>query len=357
MLRKATALLCLALSLALCAGAAAETVSLDGVVAVKYTSEVYAPLGGTVEKVAVRAGQRVEEGDVIATIKTTKVYAPQSGTVTGVFGEVGDSVTDVTADYGAVLFIEGPYRYLISANTRNAYDTPANKTVHVGENVYIGALNDTDNQGEGVITRVTDAGYTVEVRSGTLEIGASYEIFRNKGRAASTRIGKGTVSGVNAEGVTGTGSIVSMAVKNGDKVERGQLLFETVDAEFEELGDVTTDIVATASGVMGQLNLTQGEAVTRDSVAAVIYPSDAMWIEATVNEGDLAYIQEGDPVTVSLNWKLDAEQTLPGSIAMISAVSQASDGVSTDASYTVYVDFTPESDTRYGMSAVVTAGE
>ena len=114
-------------------GALAETISFTGTVTAKSTSEIYAPIGGTVESVHAVAGQQVRAGDVLATLATTKVYAPEDGVITGLFAQAGDSAEAVAQRYGAVLYIEGESVYTISASTENAYNTTANKFVHVGE--------------------------------------------------------------------------------------------------------------------------------------------------------------------------------------------------------------------------------
>ena len=57
-------------------------------------------------------------------------------------------------------------------------------------------------------------------------------------------------------------------------------------------------------------------------------------------------------MNVELIWNQDAEVNYEGAISMISAIA-AEGGESGEVSYTVYVDFTPDANTRYGMSAVV----
>ena len=115
--------------------ALADTITFTGTVAAGETHEVYAPIGGTVEKVIGEAGQSVKADDVIVRLSTTKVYAEESGTVTGVFGQPGDSAETVSNKYGAVMYIEGESVYSIAASTDNAYNTTATKFVHVGEDV------------------------------------------------------------------------------------------------------------------------------------------------------------------------------------------------------------------------------
>ena len=86
--------LCLALGAVLPGFALAET-TFDGTVVSGESVSVTAPFGGTVDSFTPAVGDRISEGDVIASVKTTKVYASIDGTVTGVFGQPGDTVSDV----------------------------------------------------------------------------------------------------------------------------------------------------------------------------------------------------------------------------------------------------------------------
>ena len=106
--------------------------------------------------------------------------------------------------------------------------------------------------------------------------------------------------------------------------------------------------------------LEQGGKVEKNSVAAVLYPAGSMRIEAQVDEADLSSIAVGDPVTIELLWNQDAEITYEGTISMISAIANsaasqtgAEQETSDSVTFTVYVDFTPDANTRYGMSALV----
>ena len=89
--------------LCLMSGAAlADTISFSGRVEASATTEIYTPVGGTVEELAVKAGQKVSADTVIARIRTTKVYATEDGTVTAVYGEPGDDAKTLADKYGAV---------------------------------------------------------------------------------------------------------------------------------------------------------------------------------------------------------------------------------------------------------------
>ena len=120
---------------------------------------------------------------------------------------------------------------------------------------------------------------------------------------------------------------------------------------------ITTDV----AGTISKLNAEQGGNVQKGDVVAVIYPEGAMRIEAQIEEANLGSIAVGDPVSIELIWNQDDEVTYPGVISMISAVANSSQGDSMDGesavTYNVYVDFTPDANTRYGMTAVVTTLE
>lgn len=65
----------------------------------------------------------------------------------------------------------------------------------------------------------------------------------------------------------------------------------------------------------------------------------------------------GDPVEIELIWNQDEEVTYAGTISGISAIATAASGGEAmedgEVTYTVYVAFTPDANTRYGMSAIV----
>ena len=338
--------------------ALADSITFTGTVAASGTCEVYAPIGGAVEAVNVEAGQKVAAGDVLVKLSTTKVYAEESGTVTAVFGQPGDSADTVAQKYGAVMYIEGESVYSVDASTDNAYNSTATKFVHVGEAVFLSCYSDGNHTGSGVITAVQGTGYTVQVTSGEFLIGETVNVYRGDSAVSTQRIGRGTLNRTNPTAVTGSGSIVAFAVSAGDAVQRGDLLFETLDGAFSGLYMSGSEIAAGVGGTVSQINAQQGGALQKDGVVAVIYPEGAMRVEAQISETSLASVAVGDPVSVELVWNQDEGVTYPGTISMISAIADnaASEGANADsaATYTVYIDFTPDENTRYGMNAVVT---
>ena len=339
----------LGLSLLLSAGlASADTISLGGTVTAGGTVEVYAPIGGTVGNVAVEVGQEVGEEDILFSLKTTKVYAEEDGTVTGVFGQPGDSAQTVADRYGAILYLEGSAVYSVSASTGNAYNSTETKFVHVGEKVYLQCRSNKERVGTGVITGIDGTSYTVEVQSGSFIPGDSVDIYRDIEYSNTERIGRGTVNRVSPTAVTGSGSIVRIAVEDGAQVKKGDLLLETLDGSFDGCYMSGTDVPAGQAGIIGSLNVSQGSAVQKDSVAAVIYPLDQMRVEATVPEDSRGSIHAGDPVTIEL--EADESKVYRGTVTLVSAVAEQG---TEEVSYRVLVQFVPDDAIRFGMSVVV----
>ena len=358
---KSKKLLCLILAaLPVLSGMAlADTVSFEGTVISGDTREIYAPIGGTVGRLAIEAGQRVSDGEVLAELTTTKVYAEETGTVTGVFAQPGDNAETVAQKYGAVLYIEGESVYTIAASTENAYDATANKFVQVGETVNLSCYSDGKHTGTGVITSIEGTDYNVEVKSGEFLIGETVSVYRGEVKSVN-RIGRGTLNRKTPLAVSGTGSIVSFAVRDGDAVKRGDLLFETLEGSFDGLYMSGSRICADAAGTIASLNVQQGEHIEKGGVIAELYPESAMRIKGQIAESNLSYIAEGDPVEIELIWNQDAEVTYSGTIARISAIAAEStggEGENDETVFDVYVDFTPDADTRYGMNAVISTIE
>lgn len=334
--------------------ALADSITFEGKVAPSKTCEVYADVGGAALSVDVDPGESVSANSSIVTLKTSKVYAAYDGTISGIFAQPGDSVQDVTGRYGAIMYIEPTARYTISASTENAYNKSATKYVHTGETVYLSCYSDGDHTGTGRVTAVSGANYTVEVLDGEFIPGETVSIFRTERHSSSSRIGRGELTRADSIAVSAaSGSIVSLAVNDGDEVKRGDLLFETVEGAFDGMEMTGCTINTPVDGYVAAINVTAGAQVTENMVVATIYPAGAMRIEAQVDESDLSSIAVGDSVSIELDWNRDEDVRYDGIISMISAIADA-DSISGNAKYTVYIDFTPDESTRYGMNAVIT---
>lgn len=352
--------LLLALLCCLTPCAALADVSFDGSVVSGGATSVRAPFGGVVASVSVQAGDRVEAGDAVAEVETTKVYAPEAGTVTGLFVQPGDNAETVAARYGAALYIAPANKYSISADIEKAYNDSANKYVNIGETVYIACTSNSDHTAEGVIVAAEGTTYTVETTSGELMMEETVNIYRSSERESSTRIGRGTVSRTAEVAVSATGSVVALHVSDGDSVERGQLLFETVSGDLDGLYATGSAITSTVSGVVASVNASAGATLNKGDTVLSVYPDDSLEIEIDVEEYDLASIDVGDEVTIRFNWDENGDHDAQGSVRAISFLPEtAGAGAETasDAIYNAYVTFTPDESTRLGMTVIVTVPE
>lgn len=326
--------------------ALAEVVSLDGTVTASYTYEIYSDSSATVENVFVSEGETLQAGDAIASLRTTKVYAEEDGTVTAVFANVGDLTDTVAERYGASIYLEGSVTYTITASTEKAYDSIESKLVHVGETVYLRGRTNESHVGTGVITAVDGTSYTVQVTEGDFLVGETVSIYRSESYLDAERVGRGDVARTAPITVTGTGRVIAMYANPGSEMMRGDLLMETLE------GSGTSNVIAAdVAGVVAAVNVAQGSAIEENAVAVVIWPSDAMQIEATVNETDLASVNIGDTVNLTFDWNADSGETMTGTVSRISAISDAD---SEDTVFTVTISFTPDESVRYGMNVTVT---
>lgn len=337
------------------AGASAE-LALDGSVVSGGSEAVRAPFGGIVEEVKLRAGDLIDVGDPVASIVTTKVYAPQDGVVGSVCAQTGDSAEGVIKRYGAVLYIEPTNRYIVQASTEKAYNSSNTKYVHIGEKLYLSCTQDGSHRGTAKVTKIEaadEAGitkYTLEVTGGDFYIGETVGAFRSPDYASSSRVGRGTVAQAEAIAVEGAGSILKMHVAPGDSVERGQLLFETVEGTLDGLYAGESTIPSDLSGIVASVDVQNGAAVTKDANLITVYPFETLQIEAQVNVLDLGEIREGDAVEIEFDLDPDSLRRYPGKVESISYISA---GEGSQKYYSAYISFEADAHVRLGMPAIV----
>ena len=338
--------------LLLAEAAQAETLSLNGTVEAGVTVPVYAPIGGTVESVNVEKGMHVAAGDTLFSYRTEKTYASEDGTVTGVFAAAGDDAETVTEKYGADLYIEGTTRYSISGSTSKAYPAIETTFVHTGEIVHVLCRTDATRYGTGIITAVDGTSYTVMVTEGNFITGDSVSIFRDEAHTEKLRIGRGSIARVNPTAVTGTGAVVSVAVKDGDQVKRGDLLMETLSGTFEGYEMTGTSVTAEEEGVIVSVSAEVGATVNKGDVVAQIAPISGMRVEAKISADDRKALKAGDKVIIEL--ETDENKTYEGTVRYITEMPEED---TEEITYIAVIDFTPDEDTFFGMSVVVNKAE
>ena len=350
----------LVLVLALLLGAPAlAQVTFNGKVISREAVTVNAPFGGLIDKLPLRKGDPVRVGDPVATIRTTKVYAQMDGIVSGIFASEGDKTEDITERYGGVMYIEPITRYVVTATTEKAYNSSDTKYVHIGEKVYLSCTKDGTHVGTAVVTSISDVDesgntpYKLEVTSGDFYMGETVGIYRDSAHSSETRIGRGTVGQHAAVAVKGSGSILKMHVQVGDHVERGEVLFETVEGVLDGLYAMDNVIYSPMDGIVATVDAVQGSAVEKNGKLISVYPEEALQIAIKVSELDLKEIHEGDKVSIEFEWDIDGTRQIPGVVQSISRVGEEQTDKTSDAQYTAYVDFTPDDTVRLDMTVSV----
>ncbi len=334
-------LICLALPAAL-----ADDVSFSGTVVPSKTVEVYVDSSALVDCVSVKPGDMVSAGDTLATLRTDAVYAPMDGTVAAIFGAAGDPAEDVAARWGSVLALEETVTFTVSADNARAYDDLSTKNVVLGEEVWVQSRSDEERTGTGRIIAIDNTAYTVKGTSGTFAPGESVDIFRSSALSEKSCLGRGTVARTAPAAITGEGTIVSVAVTVGQQVHKGDLLFETLPGSQK-----ARVLTAPVAGVVAQVNLVQGSAASADSVAMVIYPADAMVIEAAIPEADLSFLSVETVVAVSFLWNEDAEESVNCRVLKLSALPDE------NGAYTATITVPYDETIRYGMTVTITPSQ
>ena len=328
--------------------ASASTLSLNGTIEAGVTVPVYAPIGGTVESVAVEQGVGIEAGDAIFTYRTEKTYASEDGKIAGVFVQPGDDAETMTERFGADLYIESTL-FTINGSTQKAYNSADTLLVHTGEKVYLLNKKVTSRYGTGVITAVDGTSYTVRVTEGNFIAGDTVYIYRDEAYSDSQKLGRGSATRVSPTAVNTTGAIVNVAVKDGDEVKRGDLLLETLTGTFDGYAMSGTSVTAGEAGIVASVSVEAGTAVSKGDIVAKIAPISGMRVEALVLADDRKELKAGDKVTIAL--ETDETKTYEGTVRYISDLPEED----TDTiQYKVIIDFTPDENAVFGMSVVVT---
>jgi len=238
--------------------------------------------------------------------------------------------------------------YTVSASTDNAYNLDDNKFVHTGEIVYLTCTDNSAMKGTGVITSVSDTSYTIEVTEGEFGIGDSVNIFREASRASKSRIGRGTVARVNPTAYAGSGSVFNVYVTDGQHVEAGDVLYDTLTGTFYAYYSTGNVVKSDVAGIIESVNVSEGTHVSKGDTILKVYPEGSMYIEFSVNETDLAYLNEGDAVEIEFLWNEGDAARIPGEITFISLIAADS-----NANYTARAAFDADETVRIGMTAIV----
>lgn len=333
------------LCLCLMADAHAETIMLDGRVEANGSLPLFSSIEGYVEDVYVQPGERIAGGAPILSVETNKVYAPMNGTVSGLLSVQGDMVQ------GEVLTIEPKYPLIAACTFSKAHKSNETMTVQKGEAVYLrGITSDSPRRtGTGVILQETDSGYTVQVTDGNLLVNDTVQVYRQENFNYASCIGSGQVSLAAKGRVTASGMLLSLHVKNGQLVEKGDLLLETLVVDENPQRAPSADLTAPEDCIIAELNVSMGQSITLGQQVGTVIPLKDVCVRVLAEEGDLALLPVGQAVKVSLNALPDQEY--PGIVESISYLPQ--DASARVMLYEATIRFPADEDVRLMMGAAV----
>ena len=304
----AALLLLLTLSAACALGATA-----NAVIVAPQTAKITAPFSGTLLPFDLTAGDEVAAGDTLFTMDTVPVYATQSGTVSAVFAKAGDDASGVIAHYGSLAVIEPTRALYVAADNSQAYDDDENRYLHAGETLY---LKCGSEKGTGLVTSVSGNAYTVEILTGSFDVGDTVRCYRESGTPSDSETGRGRVTRYPDISVAAEGRIAAVHVKAGDTISVGDLLFEVIDGQSAKGAPLS--LTAPVSGAITALSTASGAQVYRGQLLCEIADLTQLELSAEVDELDLSAISVGSALTFTLD--AYAGETFSGMVTEIRPV-------------------------------------
>jgi biotin carboxyl carrier protein len=348
--------------------------SASGVVEAVDSFTITAPFGGLLEHFDLRKGDAVTKEDILFEVDTVKVYSSRDGSVSAVRVMPGDYAQTVQTRYGALCYIEPDPGLVINASISGAYAKAENKAIHAGEVLYIKNSSNARFTGEGEVVGVNGDKYNVELRKGSLENGDVVSLFRDSGYRSESKVGTGKVARIDPVPVASQGSVLKVHVSEGQKIKRGELLFEMVGGDLTgyikadpgESGGKTASedkndgsgnasrnnienvIKAGRDGVLGDIFVSAGQPVQKDQPLATMFSTSDMVVIAEVDEIDIGDLEKGDDVTIVFDGIPD--KSFEGNIETISELGIKKQNASY---FDIKVSFEPDPKVRLGMSATV----
>ena len=369
-------------------GAMSETVYGTGTTSAKNQPNVLVQADGTLTDLRVAVGDTVQEGDILAVItnediddtitdcefalweldetiletsagsSVLSIKAPMAGRVMAIYAAAGDDALAVFRREGALAIISTDGRMRVEVD-----DVPKAANLALGDSVsVIGASVDVT----GTVTDLTLQGThaTITINSDELPMGETVTVTT----AAGQSVGTGTLEvnkpmEVSAYG----GTIKSVSVKVGQKVERKDTLFKLEDspltltlenlrlqreAAAKELEDVKAQrenliVVAPCDGIIASLEVSEGDEITSGSLLCSILQGEDMKLTIAVDELDVVNVEAGQKVTITVDALSGVE--ISGEVYKIAPVGSNSGGVTT---YDVELSFDAAgSGVRSGMNA------
>lgn len=177
-----------------------------------------------------------------------------------------------------------------------------------------------------------------------IRIGESIKVYRNDHYSGSSCIGSGKVERVDPQAVSAEGYVLSTSVEEGQHVSRGDVLFDIVPDALDDMEGGDGHVYMQEDGILLSVTAESGTQAAKNAVLATYCPKDAMRLVCSVDEQDIAEIQVGDVMTVTLD--AYGDKPLRGVVTKIAAAGE--DG---GAFYDVTLELEENDIMRIGMSA------
>ena len=369
-------------------GAMSETVYGTGTTSARNQPNVLAQADGTLTELRVAVGDAVQAGDILAvitnedidntitdaefalweldqTIQDTSagssvlsVKAPMAGRVMAIYAAAGDDALAVFRREGALAIISTDGRMRVEVD-----GVPRTAGLSLGDSVNVrGASVDVT----GTVTDLTLQGThaTITINSDELPMGEAVAVTTTAGQS----VGSGTLEvnkpmEVSAYG----GTIKSVSVKVGQKVERKDTLFKLEDspltltlenlrlqreAAAKALEDAKAQrenliVVAPCDGIVATLGVSEGDEIASGTLLGSILQGEDMKLTIAVDELDVVNVEAGQKVTITVDALSGVE--IGGEVDKIAPVGANSGGVTT---YDVELSFDAAgTGVRSGMNA------
>jgi len=146
--------------------------------------------------------------------------------------------------------------------------------------------------------------------------------------------------------VSGNGYVLRCAVSEGDRVQKGDLLFELVSPDAES-GVKEASVKAPVSGAL-EMAAGAGMQVYKGQLLAKVHDLSKLSVVASVDEMDLDSVHVGDSLTITFDRYPD--ELVVGAVTQISAIGLPRQNA---AYYDVTVEFFTTLEVLPGMNATV----
>ena len=304
-----------------------------------------APYSGVIQPYAGQMGDEVRAGEILMRLDTVTLTSPEDGEITAVYLAPGEDARAALLRYSAVLAMDSHWPQILDASTNNAYNDEQNKRLHVGETLYFKSTKSGKTEGFGVVTSVAGKKYTVEIQKGTFDLDEQMNLYRSDDYKDKERVGRGDVRNKPPILLSASGVATEVLVQPGDRVRQGQPLmrFTAGDADL----GAAPSIVVPEDAVVIALPAQSGQMVYKGQLLAELAQPDHLEVVAEVDEIDLAGMEVGDFLPVTLDMYPD--QQVQGQVTKISHAGYTKQNA---AYFHVHLQVSGI-DLRYGASASV----